>query len=335
MKEIKIFEGQGVHAGFTQRPEKSNHIRAMLANEAQGRGDLVLWPYLVHGTRIAVLRDLPEGEAPLKVPKAPDFLSLKELLPQTSGNGENAAETQTCPAPFDGKLRFALSYYGSALATDVAVNSAWAKGEQADAPALEWRSEALLGIEATDGCVTDVPGVVLTSTHGDCLPIYICDPVRRAIGLAHAGWRGTYDGIAAVLAETMMREFGSDPEDMLVYIGPGIDFCCFEVNGDVAEAFTDRYYWAQEMTAVKPLRFEAPEASDAASGQEPEPVQKYLVDLKAINDELLKICGIPEENITISGDCTVCDAENYYSHRRAKEKDRMLAYICLERQENA
>jgi copper oxidase (laccase) domain-containing protein len=103
----------------------------------------------------------------------------------------------------------------------------------------------------------------------------------------------------------------------------------------VAEAFTDRYYWAQEMTAVKPLRFEAPAASDAGSGQEPEPVQKYLVDLKAINDELLKICGIPEENITISGDCTVCDAENYYSHRRAKEKDRMLAYICLERQENA
>ncbi|MBR0131140.1 MAG: polyphenol oxidase family protein [Firmicutes bacterium] len=326
MKEIKIFEWLGVRAGFTQRPEKSTDIRSMLANEARDRNKVVLWPYLVHGTRIAVCRASAPDAPPLKVDRAPDFISLKDIK----------AVGKPSDAPFDEKLRLSLSFGGSAFATNVAENSTWTDARPDTEPSLEWRSEALLGIGATDGCVTDVPGVVLTSTHGDCLPIYIYDPVKKAVGLAHAGWRGTYDGIAAVLADTMVREFGSDPMDMLAYIGPGIDFCCFEVNEDVAEAFTDRYYWAQEMTAIKPLRYEKqPHAAgplNAGDAEETEyqPVQKYLVDLKAVNDELLKISGIPEENINICRDCTVCDAESYYSHRRAKEKDRMLAYICLD-----
>ena len=104
-----------------------------------------------------------------------------------------------------------------------------------------------------------------------------------------------------------------------------IDFECFEVGENVAMAFLDRFAFAEEMVASKP-------ASDPADGTpDPYPGPKYLVDLKSVNEELFKLCGIPEENIEIDPACTCCDAEHYYSHRRAKEKDRMLAYIYLER----
>ena len=300
MKELKIFEGSGIRAGFTLKPERSTEKRYELAEKAREDGGVVLWPYLVHGTRIAICRAL-DG-APAAVPKAPDYVSLDDV-PGLQRDADSAAVS-------DGLLHHSLSFEGTPLSTEEASNGAWTGG-MCPEPALEWRAQNLLGIEASDGCITDQPGVVLTSTHGDCIPIYICDPEKRVVGLAHAGWRGTLDGIALVLAGSMMRHFGCDPSDLKAFIGPGIDLCCFEVGREVAEAFLDRYWWTEEMVALKP------------DG-------KYLVDLKAVSAELLKIIGIPEDNIEISPDCTYCDSENYYSWRRAKETDRMLAYICLE-----
>ena len=84
-------------------------------------------------------------------------------------------------------------------------------------------------IEDCDGMVTDLPDVALTSTHGDCIPLYAYDPDRKVIGLAHAGWRGTVDGIAAALALTMIKTYGCDPADIRTVVGPGIGRCCFEV----------------------------------------------------------------------------------------------------------
>lgn len=332
MNEIKVFGGPGIRAGFTQRPLRSQNKRAELAKEARDNGGIVLWPYLVHGTRIAVCKAGPD----MTVPRASDFISLDSpeagwntVSPDSAEAGQNTASLDGQEAgrssAFDGILRYSLSFTGSALSTDEASNRAWTDKKGGDAPGFEWRSEHLLGIGGTDGCVTNVPGVILTSTHGDCLPLMIFDPERRAIGLAHAGWRGTLDGIAVVLAETMIREYGSDPSDMHCWIGPGIDFECFEVGENVAMAFLDRFAFAEEMVASKPV-------SDPADGvPDPYPGPKYLVDLKSVNEELFKLCGIPEENIEIDPACTCCDAEHYYSHRRAKEKDRMLAYIYLER----
>ena len=84
-------------------------------------------------------------------------------------------------------------------------------------------------IEDCDGMVTDLPNVTLTSTHGDCIPLYAYDPVRKAAGLAHAGWRGTVDGIAEALIRTMINSYGCDPADIRTVVGPGIGRCCFEV----------------------------------------------------------------------------------------------------------
>ena len=82
--------------------------------------------------------------------------------------------------------------------------------------------DTYLEIPDTDGCITDVPGVVLTSTHGDCLAIYTYDRSTGAVGLSHAGWKGTLIGIAKEMISSMIREYDSKPEDIYCYISPGI-----------------------------------------------------------------------------------------------------------------
>ncbi len=162
--------------------------------------------------------------------------------------------------------------------------------------------------EDHDGAVTDVPGIALTVTCGDCLPIYAWDPARRAAGLVHAGWRGTLAGIAAELVYTMQREYGSRPEDLQVRIGPGIDACCFEVKEDCYGQFLDKYPWAEGYMYARP---------DGS----------FTLDLKGINLEILSLCGV--EDAQASPLCTCCEEELFYSWRGRKEKDRMLACIYI------
>src|SRR5699024_8005169 len=91
------------------------------------------------------------------------------------------------------------------------------------------------GMYEADGLVTDQPGVCLTIFSGDCIPVLLYDPVRQAVGAAHAGWRGTAGGVAARAAEEMIRAFGCSPGDILAAIGPGIGPCCFETHRDVPD----------------------------------------------------------------------------------------------------
>ncbi len=161
-------------------------------------------------------------------------------------------------------------------------------------------------IEDCDGAVTDLENVTLTSTHGDCIPIYAADSAKGVIGLAHAGWRGTADGIAAVLVLTMIRGYGCIPQDISVYIGPGIGRCHFEVSRDVAEAFIEKLPWCEDYID---------------EGARP---GKFMIDLKGINAELVKMFGVSD--IETSPVCTVED-ENCYSYRRDGTQKRMLAYI--------
>ncbi|MBR5731712.1 MAG: laccase domain-containing protein, partial [Firmicutes bacterium] len=129
-------------------------------------------------------------------------------------------------------------------------------------------------IDDCDGAVTDLERVTLTSTHGDCIPIYAADSSRGVIGLAHAGWRGTADGIAAVLVSTMISGYGCRPQDISVYIGPGIGRCHFEVSEDVAEEFIEKLSWCEDYID-----------EGVRDG-------KYMIDLKGINAELVKMLGI-------------------------------------------
>ena len=166
----------------------------------------------------------------------------------------------------------------------------------------------LAEIGECDGMVTDLPGVTLTTKHADCVPVFAYDPVKKVIGLAHAGWRGTADGIAAVLALTMIQIYGCDPTDIKAAIGPAIGRCHFEVSEDVTEEFITKMPWCEDYI-------------DA--GQKP---GKYMIDLKGINTELLKMFGITDT--LVSPVCTFED-DNCYSYRRNGTDKRMLAYISL------
>ena len=175
-------------------------------------------------------------------------------------------------------------------------------------PDLLRAQDGMLDYEDTDGAVTDTPGIILTTGHADCLPIYLYDPLKKAVGLAHAGWKGTLSNIAGELVTTMMKNFHSDPATIKAFIGPGIGACCFQVSRDVKDIFQNTYSWVNEFTA---------EDEDA----------KFKMDLKHINKRQLEISGLVD--IEISPYCTKCREDLFFSYRRNKERGRMLAYIYL------
>lgn len=145
-----------------------------------------------------------------------------------------------------------------------------------------------------DGLITDVPGVALIVFSADCTPILLYDPVRRAVGAVHAGWRGTAAGIAANAVGRMCACFGCRPEDIRAAIGPCIGMCCFETGPEVPAA----------MTAALG---EAAQAHIARKGE------KYYVNLKEINRLWLSRCGVTQ--VELSGDCTRCQPDRFWSHR--------------------
>lgn len=163
-----------------------------------------------------------------------------------------------------------------------------------------------------DGLITDVPGLTLVAFGADCLTMLLYDPVHRAIGAVHAGWRGTALGIAERAVERMGEHYGTHPADLLVALGPCIGKCCFETDRDVPEA----------MTAA--LGGEAaPYLTDDGGG-------KYHVDLRGLNALRLVRAGVLEEHMDISPDCTLCKPNKYWSHRHTHgERGSQAALICL------
>ena len=117
--------------------------------------------------------------------------------------------------------------------------------------------------------------------YADCVPLYFLDPVHRAIGLAHAGWRGTVAGMGIKMAEAMAHKFGSRPEELLAAIGPSIGPCCYEVDQPVADAFAARTDWKPECF----LR-------DCGDG-------KYMLNLWEANRRALLRAGLLEAHISV------------------------------------
>lgn len=167
-----------------------------------------------------------------------------------------------------------------------------------------WRPQDMTSV---DGLVTDEPGVTLVTHYADCVPIFLLDPKRRAIGLAHAGWRGTAAKIAAAAVTAMAEEFGSCPRDILAGIGPSIGLCCFEVDAPVRDAFA-------ALTELRPEEF----IRDDGNG-------KYHVDLWEANRRILTQAGVPDSSVTAAGICTKCNANILFSHRATGGKRGGLA----------
>lgn len=154
-----------------------------------------------------------------------------------------------------------------------------------------------------DGLVTDVPGLVLATFYADCVPLFFIDPIRRAVGLSHSGWRGTVGKIGMKTVETMEREYGSRPEDILAAVGPSICRDCYEVSSDVAEMLAETFPHAQEEGIL----------TDRGGG-------KYLLDLWKANKRVFLEAGILPEHISYPGICTCCNPEILFSHRASGGK---------------
>lgn len=162
----------------------------------------------------------------------------------------------------------------------------------------------------TDGMITGAAGVLLTTVHADCLPVYLFDPKKRAIGLVHAGWRGTAAGIAPKAVRELSRTYGSSPADIQAFIGPGISKCCFETGPEVLEAFLEKWSFAREFAEKRG--------------------HKYYIDLKGINKRQLTDLGVKARAITVSSHCTCCEEELFCSYRREGGTYlRMGAGLCL------
>jgi YfiH family protein len=153
-----------------------------------------------------------------------------------------------------------------------------------------------------DGLITNVPGIALVTLHADCVPLYFLDPEKKAIGMTHAGWRGTVQEIARVTVESMKNTYGSDPADIICAIGPSICQNCYEVGQDVA----DEFYKVMPGITDKILR-------DDKNGH-------YHLNLWEANRQVLLSAGILEGNISVSGICTYENSDMLFSHRKTNGK---------------
>lgn len=168
-------------------------------------------------------------------------------------------------------------------------------------------------LEGVDGLVTDVPGLCLVTFYADCVPLFFVDPVKKAVGLSHSGWRGTVGKIGRVTVELMQEQFGCDPSDILAAIGPSVCQDCYEVSGDVVGKFREHFeeqYW-NELFYQK------------ENG-------KYQLDLWKANEIVLRESGILPEHMAVTNVCTHCNSDVLYSHRTmGNQRGSLAAFLAL------
>lgn len=154
-----------------------------------------------------------------------------------------------------------------------------------------------------DGLITNVPGLTLATFYADCVPLFFVDPVHKAIGLSHSGWKGTVGKIGKVTIEKMTAQYGTDPKDVLAAIGPSICQSCYEVSEDVIEQFKEAFdekYW-QELFYGK---------EDG----------KFQLNLWRANELIFEEAGILKEHCSTTNVCTCCNPGYLFSHRASKGK---------------
>lgn len=175
-------------------------------------------------------------------------------------------------------------------------------------------------VREVDGMVTDRPGVALVTSHADCVPLYFYDPVRRAIGLSHAGWRGTVGGMAAVTIRRMAEEYGCCPANLQARIGPCISQRYFECDRDVVDAVLRMPLWDDWSAAANGDSAESLCGYDRALPADicyyDSEKGKYHVSLSRLNRAVMMAAGIPAANIDMADTCTYAHEELYFSHRR-------------------
>jgi hypothetical protein len=172
-----------------------------------------------------------------------------------------------------------------------------------------WREK---DIKSVDALITNEPNVTLVTHYADCTPLFFVDTKNKAIGLAHAGWRGTVGEIGKKVIEKMTVLYGSNPENIIVCIGPAISKCCYEVDKDCAENFLN----------LKNL--------DSSAFVFSKNDGKFMVDLLETNKQIVMSAGVKEENIVLSDLCTKCNSDLLWSHRATKgHRGTMCAFMAI------
>ncbi|HUI84366.1 MAG TPA: peptidoglycan editing factor PgeF [Candidatus Binatia bacterium] len=176
------------------------------------------------------------------------------------------------------------------------------------------------GVLAGDGLITDTPALLLAVKTADCAPVIVVDIRRRAVGVFHAGWRGTVARIVEKAIGEMRRHFGSVPRDLRAAIGPCIRRCCYSVGPEVRAEFGSQFSYSEELfeeifdaNALHvryPLLF-LDQRPPGHGGEGPE----IHLDLVEANRRQLKDAGLAEESICVVEGCTACDTTRFFSHR--------------------
>ncbi|MCC8017631.1 MAG: peptidoglycan editing factor PgeF [Lachnospiraceae bacterium] len=183
-----------------------------------------------------------------------------------------------------------------------------------------------------DGLITNVPGLTLATFFADCVPLYFVDPVHRAIGLSHSGWRGTVARMGQKTLQAMAEQYGTRPEDVLCAIGPSICQDCYEVSADVAEVFA-REFSGHEAEILLPESQHINNTNTCRginSAHEISENEKYLLDLWKANEIVLLDAGVPQEHISVTDICTCCNPDLLFSHRASHGKRGNLgAFLAL------
>ncbi len=171
-------------------------------------------------------------------------------------------------------------------------------------------------IGQADGIITDQPDVPLTQRFGDCTPILVYDPSHHAVGLAHAGWRGTVAGMAGSLVQAMVAQYDSDPEELAAVLGPAIGPCCYEVGDEVVDAV--QHVFPSTALVVRAYRYSSSEDQSGVEAGKHNPgsnghASRLHFDLWEANRWQLARAGVRQ--IEVAGVCTSCRRDLFFSHR--------------------
>lgn len=170
-----------------------------------------------------------------------------------------------------------------------------------------------LDYQDVDGLITNVPGLCLSTFYADCVPLYFVDPVHKAIGLSHSGWRGTVGKIGRVTLERMREEYDTNPNDVIAAIGPSICQDCYEVSEDVILEF-QKSFLKEHWNSIYYKKENG----------------KYQLDLWKANEIILLEAGVKKEHIAVTNLCTCCNSEELFSHRASQGKrGNLAAFLAL------
>lgn len=174
----------------------------------------------------------------------------------------------------------------------------------------------------TDGLLTTMPGLMLLFRFADCVPLLLWDPVHRAVGLVHAGWRGMANGVVRAAVDAFIRHAGSRPEEIWAGIGPAIGPCCYQVGPEVIASVTQAWRpalpaaQADSLHILRSLVYRRPDG--------------LYLDLPGVVRAELEALGV--HRIEASGICTACHTDEWFSHRAERGRTgRFGALVMLER----